>query len=113
MYQPPVELYARISPLLQEKLSPEDADVLRRQLSDLEAIRYELSYTRCEWLEKLLRERERARMPKEKDYTELDRKTMLGASTSVIESDYNFLVALEGIVKERIELGIMYLQTMV
>lgn len=110
MYQPPVELYQKLSPLLQEELSHDDADALRRQLSSLEAIRYELAYTRCEWLEKLLRERERARMPKEKDYSEMDRKTMLQSSTSVIESDYQFLQSLELIVKERIELGITFLQ---
>lgn len=50
-------------------------------------------------------------MPKGVDYTDFDRKTILGANTSVIESDYEMLVSLEAIAKERIELGIIFLQT--
>lgn len=109
-YYPPVDLYQRINPLLQDPLSTTSIETLAAQLASIEAVRYELSYKRCEWLEMLLRERDRARMPKDKEYTDFDRKTMLEANTSVIEQDYQFLVSLEEIVKERIALGMIILQ---
>lgn len=81
-------------------------------MTKLEACRYDLSWERTRLYQKLLQERERARMPKGKDYTELDRKTMLNASTSILEGDYDFIESLEVIVKERLELGISLLQTL-
>jgi hypothetical protein len=105
IYNSPVELYSKISPLLQEPLSTTDMVKLKEQLSALDAIRYELSYTRCEWLGKLLNERERMRVPRDKEYTEFDRATMLGSMTSMIESDYEFLQSLEVIIKDKIDIG--------
>lgn len=112
MYESPLDLYHKISPILQEPLNINDLDILKKQLSDLESIRYELSYKRCNVLERLLRDRERSRMPKDKTYTDLDRKVMLDSNTSLIESDYQFIQSLEEIIKTRIELGITILQTL-
>lgn len=106
----PQELLNKVSPLLQAELST-DLEELRCQLTKLEACRHDLSWERTRLLQTLMQERERARMPKAKDYTELDRKTMLGASTSLLEGDYQFIESLEVIVKERLELGIALLQT--
>lgn len=84
---------------------------LRKQLTGLEKLRYEVSMTRVEWHEKLLNERERLRMPKDAKFTEFDRKSISEASTSAIERDYEFLIAIELIIKERLELGQVLLQT--
>lgn len=112
MYSPPIELLEKVGQVLQEPLDAFNIETLKAQLVATEAIRYELSYKRCEWLEKLMKERERARMPKDKDYSEMDRKTMLDASTSMVEGDYAFLVSLEDIVKDRINLGSLFLQSL-
>lgn len=112
VYEPPVELLQKLNPLLQDELAVDNLDKLKEQLAKLDAMRYELSYTRCEWFRKLMRERERLRVPKDAQFTELDRKTMLDAHTSVVASDYEFLVSLEQIVKDKLELGITLLQTL-
>lgn len=112
MYEIPIDLYKKINPLLQEPLKYDDIDKLKNKLAKLQSIRYELSYTRCKCYESLLRARERARIPKDKEYTEMDRKTILQASTSLIESDYEFMISLEKIVEDQIELGITFLQSM-
>ena len=84
---------------------------LRKQLAGLEKLRYEVSMTRVEWHERLLNERERLRMPKDAKFTEFDRKSISEASTSAIERDALFLEAIESIIKQRIELGMVLLQT--
>lgn len=109
-YETPA-IYEKISSLLQEELNVHDTDILRKQLASLETMSYELSATRVDWLVKLYKARERFRMPKGTEYTEFDRKTMLDASTTDIERDYLFLLSLEDIVKQRIELGMIILQT--
>lgn len=106
----PQALLERVSPLLQEELSTE-LDELRCQLTKLEAVRYDLAWERTRMLQRLLQQRERARMPKSKEFTELDRKTMLDASTSFLESDYEFIKSVEDMLKERIGLGIALLQS--
>lgn len=112
VYEPPVEILQKINPLLQEELAYNDIEKLKKQLAELEAIRYDLSYNRCQWFQKMLQDRQRMLMPKDAQYTELDRKTMLDASTSVVEADYQFLVSLEKIIEDRLELGISFLQTL-
>ena len=111
MYTPPLALYQQISPILQEPLEIANIAKLRKQLSDLEALRYEVSYTTAQWHQKLVEERERLRMPRTSEHTEFDRKTMSDASVSAVERDYEFLRSIEEIIKTRIELGITFLQT--
>lgn len=108
-YEIPTELYQKLNPLLSEPLDYQNIDNLKRQLAELQSLRYELSHTRTSLYGKLLRERERVRIPKDKEFTELDRKTMLGASTSIMESDYEFMVSLEQIVTDSINLGVTFL----
>jgi hypothetical protein len=110
-YQPPVELYQKLSPLLQESLDYTNSEHLKKQLAELEVLGYEVSAKRTEWFQKLLESRERVRIPKDKEFTELDRKTMLQASTAVIEHDHEFLISLEKIIESRLELGSLFLRT--
>lgn len=108
-YELPLELLQKINPLLQEPLDYKNIDKLKKQLSDLQSIRYELSNERCNLYKKLLDERERMRVPKDKEYTELDRSTIMKATTSMLERDYEFLLSIEVIIKDQIELGITFL----
>lgn len=110
MYTPPLELFKKIGDTIKEPLNYSDIDVLKKQLSNIQSIRYELSWNKTQWYEKLAREKNRMLIPKDKNFTELDRKTMLDSSISNIESDYLFLVELEKIVESSIELGISFLQ---
>lgn len=108
-YEPPIELYQRIGELLREPLDVTNISGLKFQLAAIEVCQYELSHAVTMWRQKLVDARGRALIPKDGQYTELDRKTMLDASVSVIERDADFLQKLEYIVKQRLELGIAVL----
>lgn len=108
-YEPPIDLYQELAPLLQEPLNYQDKTKLKKQLAELQTIQYAVAAKRTEWLQKLLESREKVRVPKEPHVTELDRKTMLGASTAVIERDKEFLESLEKIIETRIKLGSLFL----
>lgn len=108
-YESPAELYQQLSPLLQEKLNLVDTDILKTQLVALDVKRYELAYTRAQWHEKLVNERERLRMPKSSELTEFDRRTMSDANIAAIERDYLFMLQLEEIIHDRLELGKAFL----
>lgn len=74
-------------------------------LRGLESLRYALAESAVEAHQKLLEKRRQALWPKDKELTELDRKTRLDGDTAGYEADYEFLLKLEEIVKDRIELG--------
>lgn len=104
MYDPPLELYAKFR-VLQEPLSLVP-DELKKQLIELEVLRYELSYNRCTWQQRLYEARQRVMLPKDsKEYTELDRKTQMDSNTALLQKDLLFMEALETIVAERLSLG--------
>lgn len=69
----------------------------------LEATLYELAQQRTEWLMKLHNAENQLLYPKDKEMTELDRKTRLNGSVSLIRRDYDFLVALEEMAKARLD----------
>jgi hypothetical protein len=110
-YETPIELFAKTGDAMREPLDYENSSNLMKQLSTAQSIRFELSNARCQWYSKLVEARERVRMPKDKEYTDLDRKILLEASTARIEEDYRFLLALEDIVSAYIGLGQTFLQS--
>ena len=71
----------------------------------LEKERFDLGKMRCEWLKLLHESKAKMRHPKDKDLTDLDRTTMLNGSVAFIQRDYEFLVVLEKLVEDRLELG--------
>lgn len=77
----------------------------RVHLRGLESLRYALAEAVVDAHQKLLEKRRQALWPKDKELTELDRKTRLDGDTAGYEADYEFLVKLEEIVKDRLELG--------
>jgi len=79
-------------------------------LQSLEACRYELAKAVVEWHKQVAEMKNRMLHPKDPMLTELDRTTMLDAHVSIVRKDYELLVKLEEIVRDRIELGKILLQ---
>jgi hypothetical protein len=108
MYNPPTPIIKRVG-IYMSVAMPMGREKIRDHLQGLEATRYELAKVRCDWLQMLHEKKNQMLHPKDKDLTELDRKTMVNASVAVIERDYEFLCKLEELVKDRIELGKIFL----
>ncbi len=107
-YQPPQKLYADISRYLGEPL-PSDLKALQAHLIGLESTRLQLAKSRSEWLRMLHEKENQMLYPKDKEKTELDRKTMLNASVANIRQDYEFMTRLEELVDSRLSFGITLL----
>lgn len=84
---------------------PRNKDKLVDHMLGLEACRYDLSQKMVEWHMLLADKKAIALRPKDKDYTELDRNVLLEADISIIRKDYDFLVKLDELIKDRLELG--------
>lgn len=104
MYESPTEIIRKVGGFLREKLST-NRDELIAQLTDLEALRFELVEQRTRLFQILAEKKNQMLYPQEKGKTELDRRIMLGASVALIERDYIFLESLEGLVRDRLVLG--------
>lgn len=87
----------KLRPYLEKRL--DKIDIL-----DLERLRLELSEAKVDFHMKLQEKRRQMLWPKDKDFTELDRKTRLDGDVAVYQRNYDFLVELDDIVRERIEL---------
>ena len=96
-YVTPSEIISKVGQYLQETLTVDN-------VKELEKLRFELAEKKNEWLQKLHERENQMLHPKDKELTELDRKTMLNASVAVIRRDYEFLKDLDRIVEQRIEL---------
>jgi hypothetical protein len=103
-YESPTGIIKRVGGFLSVPL-PLDNVPLINHLTALEACRYELADKSTEWHRKVAEYRNRMLHPKDKEFTELDRTTMLDAHVAVVRQDYEFLCKLEDLVKERIQLG--------
>jgi hypothetical protein len=107
-YQPPTEVIKRVG-IYMSVAMPTNKNKLADHLVGLDACRYDLAKKTAEWHKLLADKKRQALHPKDKDLTELDRNVMLEANVSVIRADYEFLVRLEELAKERIELGMVLL----
>lgn len=96
-YVTPSEIISKVGQYLQETITVDN-------VKELEKLRFELAEKKNEWLQKLHERENQMLHPKDKELTELDRKTMLNASVAVIRRDYEFLRDLDRIVEQRIEL---------
>jgi hypothetical protein len=103
-YQSPTEVMKRIGMYLSVTM-PTNKDNLVEHLVGLDACRHDLAKKITEWHMLLADKKRQVLHPKDKDLTELDRNVMLEANVSIIRSDYEFLVKLEELAKDRIELG--------
>ena len=109
MYIPPVQTIRNIGEILRYEMPRETAEMLL-QIRTLEAMRYELNVDICDWGRMLAEKRAQMLHPKDKELTELDRKTMLHASVAVIERDFDFLCNLQPLVEDRLGFLRMFLQ---
>lgn len=87
----------KLRPYLEKRL--DKIDVL-----GLESLRLELSEAKVDFHMKLQEKRRQMLWPKDKDMTELDRKTRLDGDVAAYQRNYDFLVELDDIVKDRLEL---------
>lgn len=91
--------------LLLERLDEDNGAHVREQLSKCEAWSGRVSYMYRLALSELFEARRKALMPKARDYTELDRTTLLQAHTREYQQRADELRDLQEIIKRRISLG--------
>jgi hypothetical protein len=96
-----MDIVSRVGAMLREPLGGN----LSAQLVGLEALRSDLLAVRVDWQQMLAEKKAQYLMPKTKDTNDIDRRVSLNASLANIERDVEFLVGLEALVKERLELG--------
>lgn len=101
----PNEILAKVGAYLRQPLEGD----IRTQLVSLESLRFELAEVRTDQLQLLHEKQNQMLYPKDKDFTELDRKVRLNASVAVINRDYELLVKVEELIKERLEFGMLLL----
>lgn len=99
-----IDIIARIGNYLREPI-PIASPEIKTHLTYLEALRYELLEVRVDWQKMLAEKKGQYLHPKDAQFTELDRKTMLNAQLANIERDVTFLLGLEDLINQRIELG--------
>lgn len=80
------------------------AEDYKLHLSKLESVREPLLSLRVERYKDLCKRREQYRHPKDKDYTDFDRRTMLEAAVADVVADYELVAGLEKLVAERVDL---------
>jgi hypothetical protein len=85
--------------LVEDKLRDE---IGRSTCSDLEQLRTPLLRLRTDKYVELTKAREKCRHPKDKDLTDWDRKVMNDAMVAELQAEYDYLLGLEILVKERI-----------
>lgn len=98
------KIVEKLRPLLSQPI-PLSSGSLRHHLQTLESLRYALAEARVDSLQSLQEKRRQALWPKDREFTELDRKTRLEGDVAVYEKNYQFLLQLEEIVRDRLELG--------
>lgn len=83
--------------LLQDSITVENVENLAK-------LQFELAQKKTEWMQLVYEKENQMLHPKDKELTEMDRRVMLNASTAVIKKDYEMLVTLERLVRDRIDL---------
>jgi hypothetical protein len=90
-YEAPIELYKRVSNTLS---APVD--------DTIHTLRFEVLEKRVAVQEELYRRRYQYMLPKDKGVTELDRQIHLDNTTAHIQKDYEFLIALEKLLADKV-----------
>lgn len=105
-YQPPTEVIKRVGIYLKVTMpgGPGPRKLITH-LQGLEATQYRLAEAVVDWHKLLNEKKSQMLYPKDKDYSEMDRKIMLNASVAIIKRDYEFLVKLQELVRDRIDFG--------
>lgn len=96
-----ISIVSKVGVYLRDPIS---INTLKTKIVGLESLRMELLEVRVDWQQLLAEKKNQMLYPKDKDKTELDRRVMLNASIANIERDCEFLVGLEKLVEQRLEL---------
>ncbi len=94
------ELIANVKKFLGDEVPKEKAQ-LKLKICALEKLRLPLLEARIEAQTELLQRRNQYLHPKDKNLTELDRKTMLDSQTTAYLKEYELLNGLEYLLKDR------------
>lgn len=94
----------KIGELLREPLPTTRNDLLTH-VAALTSLQFELADQLTSWIQLLHEKRAQLLRPREKDITELDRKTYMDANVGVIEKDREFLQEITVITNQRLELA--------
>lgn len=92
------ELFINVKTYLNSDLEP------KAVVEALLKLREPLLTTRCRLYKELLKAREQYRHPKDKEFTDFDRTTMLEAQVAELQEQYELAKGFENLVKERLEL---------
>ena len=102
-YTTPTSIISSVGDLLRKRL-PSEKQALIEHIAELEALRYPLAEEVVKQ-HKIVAEVKRQMLhPKDKEFTELDRNVMLDAHIAVIRRDYELLVKLDELIRDRMEL---------
>lgn len=93
---------------------PRNKIKLQEHIIGLESIRFDLAEASVDTMRLLYEKRKQMLWPKDipvgkKEPTELDRSTYLNADTSTIERDYQFLIRIESLIQERLNIALKLL----
>lgn len=103
-------IIAQYGELLRMDLPTETPAILLVHVKALLALRFELAGQTNRWLVIVHEARSKVLWPKDKDKTELDRKTYMDAAIAQLQADYDMLLKIDEIVKERLEFALLLLR---
>ena len=100
LYYPPMDIISAVKDYLNQEVPITESDQ-EDALIALEKLRLPLLEARIEAQTELLKRRNQYLHPKDKNLTELDRKTMLDAQMTAYLKEYELLNGLEYLLKDR------------
>lgn len=108
------EIIKRAGDYLRNPL-PKDNKKLLEHITGLESIRFELAEATVDTMRLLADKRKQMLWPKDvpigkKEPTELDRSVYLNSDTATIERDYQFLIRIESLIEDRLNLAVRLLE---
>lgn len=89
---------------------PTDGDELEAHIIELNALQYDLALELVNTQKLLYEKRKQLLWPKDKDQTELDRKTKLDADTAPIQRNYELLSRIELLIIQRLDICLQLLK---
>lgn len=99
-YKEPAIIKEAVS-LLRLRIPPDDESI-ESHIIDISAIQSDVAIATSDALKLLHEKRKQLLWPKDKDTTELDRKTKLDADTAPLQRDFELLIRIEELLRQRV-----------
>lgn len=99
-----ISIISQVGNYLREPL-PDTKQAGIEHLTGLEKLRFDLLEVTVDWQKLLAEKKSQYLHPKDPNFTELDRTTMLNATIANIQRDVSFLVELNTLITQRLELA--------